>query len=873
MLGGVTLCAGWAGSAAADPDGCTVVANVATCSGDQSGGIDQGDDFEAPPVDTLIINNLTRDIGSNISGQDGVRWAPGLSGHGPINVIADTGEFAIRANADGYNLFSPDGEKVTIDHTGDIFAGSIGIRAGNVAFGAGLEADDVSVTARGNIVSGGSSISATSSYTSGDGDSGNVSVQFTGDAKSIFAESDVEDGNGDSGTVTVESNGLLSFGVQALSTVFGNGNSGNVSVSHQGASSGIFARSIVGGDGSAGAVSVSLTGDMDDAVLAESVVEGTGTSGAVTVGTSGDISSASTGIVARSLGSAGQGDIHVTLFEGRVSGTTAGVEIDGGATNILTIGSQAAIASEGAAILGGDGDETVGNSGLVDGDVSLGAGANIFFNFLGGTFNTGTIIDIGAGGFLHNEGLMSLGGENGAPVTTTLTGDFSQGLEGTLAVDAAGVTADRIDVSGTAELDGFVRATVRGMNSLAQQFTIMSAAGGITDLGIEVVDSAIFDFELLFPNANDMILSVTADLTPTDAVLTPNQHATAEHLEDALAAGGGDLGDVFGYLGSLEGVAGYAAGLDRLHPEPYLAQTRSLLFSNLGFADGLMSCDASASRFLSEGDCAWLRVGGRHLDSDRTAQNIGVDEDSWSASAGAQKEIAPDRFVSLAAGYENSDLDVDDRAIADGHIFHAGVSYKLVHGNWQVTGALSGGYAQFDTTRLDVMPGINADGEARYGFASTRLRAAYLFERESLHIKPLVDADAIAIQRNSLHETGAGGASLDIASDTDVLLSLAPAVEIGGEFAPTESGLIRPFLRAGVRLFSDDDLNLSAAFIGSPDVADFTATTPIDRLMGQVSAGVDFVSGDRFDARASYDGMVGERAVQHVGSLKLRMKF
>lgn len=885
LLSGVAVTALWtAAPAEAGPDLCTTAANVATCSGDQSGGINAGADFPVPQTDTLIIENLTQDIGA-FDIANGVRWATNT---GPINVLSNTGDFAIRSTADAILLSSSGDLDIELDHTGNIFAsggvGGNGIRVNASGFAG--ETGDVSVTMLGNIVASDFGLIATSRHQPGDGNSGDVTVDFTGDivanglgASAIFAESGAA-ANGNSGAAFIFSDGNFDGHIIAQSIVGGNGDSGFARVTLSGTllnNSLLRARSVVLGDGDAGAAQVLTDANINGFILAESVVEGAGAASGALVETSGIVASAGTAITARSLGSAGQGLVEVVVRGGRVAGATAAIEIDGGLNggtgNIVDIRAGAAVLSPGSAILGGDGDEKVENGGLVDGNVSLGGGANEFVNQTGAIFNTGTVVDLGGLGSLNNAGLMSLGGSASAAVTTTLTGDFTQDGDGVLAIDVFGGVADRLNVSGTVDLAGLVRATVSGLTSSTQQFTILSAAGGITDNGIDVEDTALFDFELIFLNANDLILEVTADFALADVILTPNQQAVADHLDDALGAGGGNLGAVFAHLGSLPDDAAVAAALDRLHPEPYLAQTQSLLFGNLAFADGLMSCDATAARFLSEGECSWVRAGGRHLEASRTTENIGFTDDVWSASAGAQKEIAPNRFVSFAAGYDNSDQDVDDRAVADGHVFHAGAAYKQVQGNWLIAGALSGGYASYDTTRLDVLPGVNAGGDARYGFTSARMRAAYLFERESLHIKPMIDVDATAIRRSSFHETGAGGAGLDVEGDTDFMLSIAPAIEIGAEFTPTEGSVLRPFVRAGIRAFSDDELEVSATFYSLPELLPLTVTTPMDQVMGQVSAGLDVVTGDRFDARVSYDGLFGDRLMQHAGNVKVRMKF
>ena len=353
---------------------------------------------------------------------------------------------------------------------------------------------------------------------------------------------------------------------------------------------------------------------------------------------------------------------------------------------------------------------------------------------------------------------------------------------------------------------------------------------------------------------------------------------TAAHIQSALGAGGGTLGGLFGYLGNFNDIASYATALDRLHAEPYLAPVKSVVLGNLGFTDGLMSCPTAASEgvntYIAEGQCAWARLGGRVLNVDRSVPNIGYQDKTSSASAGAQFALAPSWFGSIAAGYESSNIRVDNRAAAMGHIFHVGAGAKYINGNWQISSALTGGLARYDVTRFEVMPGVTAKGDQSLSFLSGRVRAAYVFGGENAYVKPLVDVDAVGILRGGVLENGAGPVGLHVHRQTDALFSAAPAVEVGGQFASANGTLFRPFARAGVRVFSEDDLTATASFIGSPaGVPGFTVTTPLDRWMGEVSAGLEVLSSDVFDARLSYDGRYGESITQHGGNLKLRAKF
>ena len=55
-------------SAWAGPDGCVVVGDVVTCTGDQSQGIASGTDFTTPPAATLSVNSLSGEITPTFGG-------------------------------------------------------------------------------------------------------------------------------------------------------------------------------------------------------------------------------------------------------------------------------------------------------------------------------------------------------------------------------------------------------------------------------------------------------------------------------------------------------------------------------------------------------------------------------------------------------------------------------------------------------------------------------------------------------------------------------------------------------------------------------------------------------------------------------------
>jgi hypothetical protein len=117
--------------------------------------------------------------------------------------------------------------------------------------------------------------------------------------------------------------------------------------------------------------------------------------------------------------------------------------------------------------------------------VTLGSGTNAFNNMVGGAFNSGATVNLGAGNTLTNAGTLSPGG-TGVMQTTALTGNLAQTAAGTLVVDvnAANGASDRINVSGTANLAGGVPLQVSNLTFTPWQATVLSAAGGTTNNGL-----------------------------------------------------------------------------------------------------------------------------------------------------------------------------------------------------------------------------------------------------------------------------------------------------------------------------------------------------------------------------------------------------
>jgi uncharacterized protein with beta-barrel porin domain len=585
------------------------------------------------------------------------------------------------------------------------------------------------------------------------------------------------------------------------------------------------------------------------------------------------------------------GDIDITLNGGTISSAQAeGIEFYGGVDNTLTINNTVTISGGTTDILGGDGNETINNYGTLTtpGDIDLGGGTNAFNNWEGAVFNSGDTVDLGPGvngvnNVFTNAGDLSPGGLD-LVQTTTITGNFVQTDTGTITIDIDidNGEADYIVVTGTADLAGTVALHLVSLPTIEDfadlTFTILTAEGGVTNSGLEL--SPALQASLSFPNANDVVVSdLVVDFSLGGSDLNRNQTAIAEHVDAAAAVEGDGLDPVFlGLLNTL-GLEAYKNALDQLSPEIYGATQLAALYASLDFSSNLLSCRVNGTTTASinrEGQCVWVGAKARFLDSDRTYENIGFDETAGLFAAGAQVALDPVWRLGFGVGYQKSSLDTDTGAESDGDQVQGGVVLKYNPGALLLAGVVSGGRGWYDTTRPMAFGDFSetAKGDYEIDVLAGRLHASYVFGSPHLYVKPLIDAAATRLDVGDMTETGAGGANLVVQGDVNTVFSLSPALEVGTQWWLGNGTLVRPFVRAGATWFSDDNVTVSASFVGTPDGVDpFTIRTEMDQVQADVAAGVEMITSEDSAMRLYYDGHFGDTTRIHSVGFKGSAKF
>jgi len=412
------------------------------------------------------------------------------------------------------------------------------------------------------------------------------------------------------------------------------------------------------------------------------------------------------GMSARSVG----GPIAVTINSGTVSGGTGsgtGVSLIGGTDNTL-VNRGTVTALSGLAIAASTGNDAVSNFGTVIGNVDLGTGTNVFNNTAGGLFNSGATVSLGAGNALTNAGTLSPGGA-GTVLTTALTGNLVQTATGRLTIDlnmAGGGSADRVNVSGTANLAGTVQLRLLNAQAGVYQQTIVSAAGGVTNSGLSLQAlqaSPVLHVELVYPNANDV--AIRSSINFVTSGLTGNQTSLANALNGA-GQGSGLGGPIFNLL--LNGptsLDGYRGMLNQLSGQSATG-TQQVTFDAMGQFVGVMLdpfnrgtvTPAGVSGYASEGEAgAHASAGRRRTAAEREAyamvtkapmqQDFAARWNVWAAGFGGSQTTDGNAAVGsnsttsrIAAGAVGADYLIAPNTIVGFALAGGGTSFTVAGG-------------------------------------------------------------------------------------------------------------------------------------------------------------------------------------------------
>ncbi len=608
----------------------------------------------------------------------------------------------------------------------------------------------------------------------------------------------------------------------------------------------------------------------------------------------GTLTSSGTGGVDIGTATVAAGDTGLINGSGNVELATA--DVDGTLTISSTLSGAGSLTKTGAGLLRLTGantytgatsvDEgTLAVDGSVTSDVTVDTDATLM--------GVGTVF-----GDVVNNGTIAPGNSIGS---LTVNGDYTQNAGSTyeVEVNAAG-QSDTLTVTGTATLNGGTVSVLAdtGAYSVATDYTILTATGGITGTFADVTSNLAFLTPSLSYDANNAFLNLTRNSTTfADVAASGNQYAVASALDRGYSSAGGDMTTVYNSLLGLS-AAGARSAYDQMGGLTHAALSDvtsfafdnyvSILSSRMGERSmGSLSNGQPLLAFLSNtvSDAAPLAAPGRNLwmtgygsRGNRSGGDTAsrYDYDAGGMAMGYDQKLGRDFLLGGSAGYTATTVDMsglnDD---ADVDLWQVSLYGSYAPGPWYVNGIAAYGYSRYDSSRRIAFGGLHRKADAEYGshIVLGQVESGYTLEAGEARLTPFAALQAASMLREAFNESGAGALNLAVSEEQSQSLESSLGLALEQTFQ-TARGDLTPKARLAWRhQMWDTDHELSGSFVGDPAAAFTVRTEDAGRDSAVGGLGLTWAVRENLALAADYEATLGQDQVRQLGSLLLRYSW
>lgn len=720
-------------------------------------------------------------------------------------------------------------------------------------------------------------------------------------------------GGSHAGSVVVNSNapivthGVNAFGILAQSV---GGGGGAVLSTGNGVASNFW-----GGSGNASDVTVNVhssihtTGAGAHGVVAQSVrgggglvVDGTkvvmqggknGSSGLVRVTVSSGVSIKTEGAGAVGIKTWSSTDPIVEIAAGAsVIGGAGGaaLEFEGPTNELYNSGNVATVdGAAGMAVRTLSGDTTVKNSGMLLGSIHLDhTGNNLVHNLEQGTLAAGSVIDLGKGGQLRNDGLLQVGrGESTA--STRITGSFQQSEGGVLGlrVDHASGSVDALNISGKAQLAGHLQPIFVNAGSIkpgtVSLGSFLSAEQGVSTDDLSVGNTAIMRFELS-RNNDSLALSSTANFSPQGlaedgrrlgAIVAQAQERELVHFQE-LAAHLVEVPTVAELERAYWNASGASASaVSTVGARASTAFTRTLLQPH-----GTAMNDGAAQRSAgNERHSTWAQfyTDSSQMRLDPTKADGHLKSHGRGLVIGHEYLWSPDTTVGMALGSGVSYFNVANHFSGRDNALHVGAYAEHRMGNAYVSGAAAYTTHKMKTNRSLELLQASYDADFRAHSLAARAEAGYTVTSGTLKVTPYAALQVQKVTTPAYSEASTNSVSPKLALDYERRSVNVTRTELGvsvdKKFLLSGNKAINMGASAAWVREHSSHQDISAAFQAMPDsnFQNGAIKSPGNQALVAASAEIELAKGLAVGVQAS--GEFGRGAQNATGWATLRYQW
>lgn len=585
-------------------------------------------------------------------------------------------------------------------------------------------------------------------------------------------------------------------------------------------------------------------------------------------------------------------DNSSTTFSGAISGSGSLAKVGSGTMTLTGSNSFTGLT------------EVIGGSLVVDG--SLATPVNVHS---GGT--------LGGSGSVGTTGVAGTLSPGNSPGTLTVNGNLVMGSGSLYLAEVQGAVADRVNVTGTANLAGTLRLVpLGGAYNFSAPYTLLSAAGGLAGTFSPVDTTGTFGDGVTTTvsyTSNDVLLTLTpkplTPIMPTSPRLNvgrpANAYAVASAIDGAVA-NGADPSALFGIYNLP--AAAIPAAVNSLSGElhaavPAMAHVASDQFlrvlldgTRAGRLAGAPGGPGGAAGFTADlpskqdgpgrptFDPARFSLWGESFgstgrtDGDRAVGSANRNLSDAHVAVGADIRLGNNAVVgaAVAGGQARSSL-AAGLGKAEADVFQAGLYGRATLGTVNLAAAL--GYARLDTDTSRAIPALGRTGVAASYTTqawSGRIEASLpVASFGGLTFSPLAAFQAARADSPAAVERDASGATAgmltlarrsDMTSRSELGLQLDASLVAGA--AP-----VTGFVRATWAHYYQRDAELAASLNGLPGASFAVTGARPDRNAALLAAGADIRLSQSVSLGMRVDSELSGNTRRLGGTAQLRVSF
>jgi autotransporter-associated beta strand protein len=544
-------------------------------------------------------------------------------------------------------------------------------------------------------------------------------------------------------------------------------------------------------------------------------------------------------------------------FSGAISGTGAFWQI-----------------GEGTTVLSGNNSYS-GATGVYDGRLAV-----------NGSIASSSLVTVYEGGELGGNGIVSTTHIDGGTLapgnsigTLTVNGDLNFTGTSTYAVEVSASDADRVNVTGQADLGGAtVAATFAPDKYVMRRYTILNAEGGIGD--------SRFSTELTtdLPQSFTSSLSYDADNAYLDLTLNMiGLNVNQRNVSAALVGYFNREGQIPLAYGGLDAegltvASGELATAVQQTTVDAMSQFMATLTDPLVAGGAKTGASVESDPFKARWNVWGAGFGSsRSLDGDSIIGSHDLRSKINGVAVGADYRLSPDTLLGFAVAGGHSSFSLSD-GLGSGNsdLFQLGLYGRQTVGNAYFSAALAYGWQDIETERAVALSGFDTlqagyDANAWSG----RLEAGYRFDTPWIGITPYAAGQFVSFDLPSYAETVGSGAdtyALRYASKHETVGRGEMGLRADRSFALSDGVFTMRGRAAWVRNVNNDRV-MSAMLTGLPGAGFVVNGASVSRDTGLASISAEMLWNNGLSLGAAFDAEFSGASSNYAGKGVLRYKW